>query len=243
MIRRTMDAAFFNRICNLPEVRPGLGGPEGPLDVTAMVQNPANFALQAEHGGFILEALGGGTYHVHSQFASEGRRGTVAAMRAGLDFMFTGTDCMRITSHIPDNNPGAKGLGIKAGFRPWFRRETDGLGPTAVVRIDIEDWIAGNEELEADGKAFHELLERAKADIGSSLPQHPDDCSHDCHVGAAIRMCKRGQAAKGIGLYNRWAQLAGYSQVRLLNDAPVLVDVIDAVCGLNGNEMEVLLCR
>lgn len=244
MIERCMDAAFFNRICNLPEVRPWLGGPAGFLDVSPMVLNPANYALRANGGGFILEALGGGVYHVHSQFSSEGRRGSIAAMRAGLDFMFTRTDCMRITSHIPDNNLAARGLGIKAGFRPWFRRETPGLGPTAVVRIDAEDWIAGNAKLEAEGEAFHNALESAKAAAGSALPTHPHDPAHERAVGAAALMCKRGQAAKGVGLYNRWARLAGYAPIKLLSDKPPLVDVGDAICGLSATgELEVLQCR
>ncbi len=236
-----MDAAFFNHICNLPEVRPWLGG-EGVLDLTATVENPVNFALRASHGGFILEALGGGTYHVHSQFASEGRRGAVAAMRAGLDFMFTRTDCMRITSHIPDSNLAARGLGIKAGFRPWFRRDIPVLGPSAVVRIDIEDWVAGNSDLELDGEEFHDALEEAKA--GSQLPQHPDDATHDRHVGACFRMCRRGQPRKGVALYNQWARLAGYQSISLISETPPVVDVVDGIVGLSQDgELEVLSCR
>lgn len=244
MLQRTMDAAFFNRIVNLPEVRPWIGPGDHPLDVSGTVLNPLNYALRNEHGGFILEALDGGVYHVHSQFASEGRRGSIAAMREALDFMFTRTDCMRITSHIPDNNLAAKGLGIKAGFREWFRRDMPHFGPSAVVKIDVDDWIAGNRALEADGERFHRLLEEAKAAIGSSLPTHPDDPVHDRHVGAAVRMAERGHAGKGVAIYNAWAKLAGYQPVTLLQANPPVVDVLDAVVGLGtAGEMEVLQCR
>jgi RimJ/RimL family protein N-acetyltransferase len=130
MIERTFDAAWFNGICNLPEVRPGLGG-EGPIDVSPLLTNPANYALRASHGGFILVGHGAGFYSVHTQFAAEGRGAhALKAMRAGFDFMFTRTDCMRIYSHCPDSNPAALAFAKAGGARPWFRKENDALlGP------------------------------------------------------------------------------------------------------------------
>jgi RimJ/RimL family protein N-acetyltransferase len=244
MIERTMDAAFFNRICNLPECRPWLAGGTEPIDTTAVVENPQNFALRNAHGGFILLNHGRGTYSVHSQFASEGRGTTVAAMRAGFDFMFTRTDCMKIYSHVPDKNRAAQSLAKAAGFRPWFRRDMGALGPTQMVSLDVDTWIAGNEELEADGKQFHDLLEAAKAESGSTLPHHDDDPVHDRYVGAATRMCSRGQADKGVTLYNLWADAAGYQRIELLQDNPPVVDVVDAIVGLTtGGNLQVLTCR
>lgn len=244
MIERTYDAAFFNRLCNLPEVRPGLGG-EGPIDVSHIVADPKNFALKTAHGGFILIAAGAGFYSVHTQFASEGRGAhALAAVKAGLDFMFTRTDAMRISSHCPDNNPAALGLALKGGARRWFRNEAHPLyGPGVVVAWDLFDWAVNTLELEAEGRAFHETLEAAKCAAGSDRGAHADDPSHDRMVGAASLMCKRGQAKKGVLAYNLWASAAGYQPILLLSDAPPLVDVHDAVVGLVGDSLEIVECR
>lgn len=246
MIERTFDAAFFNHICNLPEVRPWLA-PEsvGYLDTAPLILNPANYALRTEHGGFILQAHGAGFYSVHTQFAAEGRGAhAIEAMRAGLDFMFTRTDCMQIHSHCPDANPAALALATKGGARPWFRKQNDALGEGQVVRWEVLDWAVSEPQLEADGNAFHEMLEAAKAHIGSMLPTHADDPWHDRTVGAVSRMARRGQPRKAVAIYNIWATAAGYAPISLISEAPPVIDVQDALVGLNqAGEMEVLLCR
>jgi hypothetical protein len=243
MIERTFDAAFFNRICNLPEVRPGLGG-EGYLDTTATLADERNFALRTEHGGFILMPHGAGFYSVHTQFAAEGRgRHAIAAMQSGLDFMFTRTDCMRIFSHCPDSessNPRARAEGRGEA---WFRKEHDPLGPGTVVSWDIMDWATNTPDLEADGKQFHDLLEAAKIEAGSALPVHDDEPAHDRMVGAVSRMCHRGQARKGVILYNLWASAAGYAPITLLGDNPPMVDVVDGVVTIEDGQMKVLAVK
>lgn len=244
MIERTFDAQFFNRICNLPEVRPGLGG-EGELDTTEVVTDERNFALRTEHGGFILMPHGAGFYSVHTQFSSEGRgRHAIAAMQSGLDFMFTRTDCMRIFSHCPDNNPATLTLALKGGAKAWFRKEHDPqFGPGTVVVWDIMDWATSAPDLEADGKQFHDLLEAAKVQEGSPLPVHDDEPAHDRMVGAVSRMCHRGQARKGVILYGLWCAAAGYAPITLLADDPPLIDVVDGIVTIENGETKVLACR
>lgn len=247
MIERTFDAAWFNELCNRPEVRPGLGG-QGPIDVAALIENPANYALRTKHGGFMLINYGAGFYGVHTQFAAEGRgRHAIEAMLAGLDYMFCRTDCMRIHSHCPDNNPAALALAKAGGARLWFRREIEPqLGPGQTVSWDVFDWPNDTPGLEAEGREFHEVCEAAMQDLG--LPEHPHDAVHDRYVGAAVRMCRNGHARKGIALYNQYAAAAGYTPVTLLNDSPTVVDcgepgVLDMALALNGDNMEVVRCR
>jgi RimJ/RimL family protein N-acetyltransferase len=244
MIERTFDAAFFNRICNLPEVRPGLGG-DGVLDGSAIIADAGNYALRTEHGGFILIAQGAGFYSVHTQFAAEGRgQHAIEAMKAGLDFMFTRTDCMRIFSHCPDNNPAALALALKGGARPWFRKEHDErFGPGTIVAWDVMDWAQSASGLEADGQQFHELLEAAKKEAGSELPTHDDEPAHDRMVGAVSRMCQRGQVKKGVLLYRLWAGAAGYAPISLISDDPPMVDVVDGIVGIEDGKLKVLGCR
>ena len=78
-------------------------------------------------------------------------------------------------------------------------------------------------------------------------PEHPDDPVHDMAAGAALLMIERGQPAKGVAFYNRWARLAGYSEIRLVSDSPVTIDMsedgIVCVLGLGSRGMEMLLCQ
>jgi hypothetical protein len=239
---RTFDASLFNRVCNHPDVRPWLGG-EGEIDVTATVSNPQNYALWFGEGGFILVAGPGASFEVHSQFTPEGRRSSFGAMRAGMDYMFTRTNAVQLTTFLPDKNLAAKGLGLKGGFRNWFRREEDIRGPGFQARIDIDDWICRSPDLENDGERFHDILDRAKQACGSKLLAHDHDPIHERYVGAAYRMYSRGQAKKATSVYNRWAVNAGYAPIMLLSEEPTTVDVVDAVMRLNEDELEVVECR
>lgn len=235
MIERTFDAAHINRICNHPDVRPWLGGGDGALDVSAIVANPENYSLFGPEGGFILHAGPGASFEVHSQFTPEGRRSSFRSMMDGMDFMFTRTQALQITTFLPDNNPAALGLSRVGGFRPWFRRQNHVCGKGMQARIDIDDWIARTAELETDGRRFHEALEKA-----GKHTNHADDPIHERYVGATFRMIARGQARKGEAIYNRWAANAGYVPIRLLSESPPIVDAITAKVTLVGDEIEVM---
>lgn len=240
-MRRTLHAANLNAVCNHPDVRPWLGG-EGKIDLTEAVSNPLNITLEIDGGGFLLINRGGGTYDVHSQFVPASRRHTLGAMRFGIEYMFTRTDCLQLVTQLPDSNAAALALGVKAGFREWFRREDTLLGPSAFGVITIDEWITRNAALEAHGQRFHDLLEQAKSAIGSTLPIHAHDPVHERYVGAALLMAERGNAAKGVAIYNRWAVTAGYAQIAVLTQAPLVIDVVDAVVGLDDG-LTVLHCR
>jgi hypothetical protein len=242
MIQRTMNATLFNAVCNHPGVRPWLGG-EGPIDTAPMLGNPGNYGLFGEGGGFILVAGPAASFEVHSQFVPEGRKHSFEAMRAGMDYMFTRTNALQLTTFLPDNNPAARGLALKGGFKEWFRRQNHPIGPGVQARIDVDEWIAGTPDLEADGERFHHALEQAKADAGSSLPTHEDDPIHERYVGAAFRMFGRGQAQKAQAIYNRWAGNAGYAQIRLISESPPVVDAVDAIVTLADGDIQVLQCR
>lgn len=246
MIRRTLDPTLFNEVCNHPEVRPWLGG-QGAMDVSSIVTNPQNYALWAGAGGFILHAGPAASFEVHSQFTPEGRSHSFEAMRAGMDYMFTRTNCLQITTFLPDNNSAAGGLAIKGGFRKWFRRENHICGPGWQARIDIDDWISRTEELEADGERFHDTITAAVKMARPELQEHPEDHIHDRYVGAAVRMCERGQCRKAEALYNRWAVNAGYTQTRIISEAPPTFDVsepgLTCLVAIQDGELQVLTCQ
>lgn len=242
ILKRTFDPTFLNRVCNHPEVHPWLGK-EGEIDLTASVLDINNFALVTDGGGFVLMCHEPGIYEGHSQFLPEGRRQTLRAMFDLLGYMFTRTDCHTILTQVPDNNPAAQALARKGPWREFFRREDTPRGPTSFMGVTIDEWAQWNGELEADGEWFHQALEAGKKAHGSNLPEHPHDPAHERAVGAAVKMIRAGNVEKGIGFYNRWANFAGYAPINLLSDQPLVIDVMDAVVGLDGNDLEVMLCR
>ncbi len=239
---RTLDATFLNSVANHPEVHPWLGAP-GEIDLAPFVSDPKHFALVNEGGGFLLICHEPGVYEVHSQFLPNHRRQTIKAMRDGFDYMFINTDCHTVLTQVPDNNVAAAALARHAHFRPMFRREETPRGSTAFMALTIDQWAQDNTGLEAEGEWFHDRLSAAKEANGSSLPEHAHDAAHERAVGATIRMVKAGNCHKAVAFYNRWARFAGYVPITLLGDTPPLIDVVDAVVELNGQEMEIILCR
>lgn len=248
MIRRTLDPTFLNGVCNHPDVHPWLGH-EGPIDLGPALLNPDNYALVCEGGGFVLMQHEPGVYEVHSQFLPEAKGQAIEAMRHGFDYMFTRTDAHTIFSQVPDNNKAAQAMAKHAKFRPLFRRERGPLGPSQIVALTIDEWAQGNASLEVDGEWFHSEIEKAVKAVRPDLPDHPEDKSHDRAVGAAVRMVRRGNVNKGIALYNRWARLAGQTPATVISTTPVVIDVsepavgLSCVIGLEGEDMEILLCR
>lgn len=244
---RTFDAAFLNGVINHPEVRPWVGG-EAAINVAEIIANPSNVALVNDFGGFILIQHTPGSYEVHSQFLPEGRgRRSRDAMRDGLDYMFTRTNCEQVITQVPDNNRAAAGLARLAGFRELFRREGAARGPTSYMCLTIDEWAQGNPALEADGQWFHAAAESAVKSARPDLPDHPDDPAHNRAVGAAVRMIRAGNAAKGVAFYNRWALFAGYSPIRLISQQPPLLNMsehgLSFIVEVRDGNMEILLCQ
>lgn len=249
MITRTMDATFLNEVANHPEVRPFLGGRDDAgelihLDLTEKVRNPANIALLAPDGGWLLQAMLPGVYELHTLFLPSGRgRSYFARAKEALRYVFTRTDALEILTKVPDDNAGARMAAALVGFRERFRREgvwETGCG-VSFQALTLDDWLARDPVIRQAGHEFHETLEAAKRAAGSELPTHPDDEAHDRVVGACYLMAQAGFVAKAVGIYGRWAAFAGYAPIEAL--APNVLDVRDAVVEIDQGEMKVLLVR
>ncbi len=240
MIRRTFDASFMNEVANHPDVRPWIGG-EGPADLTAIIENPANVCLVAERngaqmGGWVFRPILPSSYEVHTLFLPQHRGAAFyAAAREGFRYMFAETDALEILTKCPDDNPGARMASSQLGFRERFHREdawSHGVGISFRV-FSVDDWFVRDPECLRQGRAFHEALEAAKAAADSTLAVHPEDATHDRAVGAAALMILAGQTGKGVGFYSRWAIFAGYATI----------DVRDALVEIRDGRMGVLKCR
>lgn len=248
--RRVLNADRINQIANDPSVRPWMGG-EGELDLSAAVGDSANitFLSNEDNGAYLCHKTGDGVYEVHSMFLPSGRGGyAVDCMREALRFMFCATDCVELRTRIPDNNEMAKGIGKVAGFQEIFRRDNYWPSPEGLIgcshqSMSLDVWRGRDTDIRQHGELFHEKLEAAKIEMGSPLPVHDEDEAHDRAVGASMLMALNGNPRKAVWAYNRWAIFAGYAPISLLSDAPVLVDVVDAIVAPKGGEMEIVLCR
>lgn len=246
-VHRTMDAARLNVVANDPSVLPSLGfGGDAPLDLSEIVENPANVAIVGEHGGFIAVNQGAGQYEVHSLFLPEGRGGAAAALAlVAFRYMFTATDAQRIVTKVPESNRAAASLARHVGFRPAFERQgawVDG-GAVSYQALGFARWLARDPVVQAEGEWFHDQLSAAKSAAGSEQPEHDDDPAHDRAVGAAVLMLKAGNPFKAALTYNQWAAFAGYAPLTILSQSPLLLDVVDAIVEVRGHTMEILKCR
>jgi hypothetical protein len=249
LIHRTLDARRLNAVANHPDVRPWIGG-EGELDLTAIVSNTANFALEAEHGGWIFVRHEPGIYELHTLFLPEGRgRACLRAWREAERFMFAATDAREIVTRVPANNFGAGAAALICGFRQRFTRKhafrTQDLEwvDVSYQALAIDAWWPRDPEALKAGELFHARLERAKALADSVLPDHPEDRAHDRAAGAACLMIGAGNPRKGAWFYNRWAALAGYPPIAIRTEAPLTIDVgAGVIVQVNHGTMEVIRC-
>lgn len=244
MIRENRDPVFWNRIANDPSVRPQVGAGTEALDLTDQLSRSLAFA--DDHGGFIFEPHEIGRYELHTLILPEGRgRAVLPAFAIAARLLFAATDCTEIVTKTAGSNRAAAIMARRAGFRPIFTRKAawhDGTDLT-FYSLSLDDWMTRDETLPAEGHAFHEMIEAAKHEAGSELPIHPDDDAHDRAAGAAVLMMLAGQAAKAAWIYSRWACLAGYQTIELINDDPPVLDVRDALVTVKAGRLEVLECR
>lgn len=248
-MKRTLDAAFLNTVANHPDVRRWLGG-FGVLDLSEIIANPANIALQCEHGGWVLVKQDAGTYDLHTLFMKSGRgRYYFEASGHCLDYLFTASDAREIVTRVPSLNRGAGFAADRCGFVERFARKnawTGATGETCDVSyraLEIDHWVAMSAAVLPQGQWFHAEIEAAKVAFNSDLPDHPEDPSHDRAAGAAVMMIRAGNVRKGVWFYNRWARLAGYPPITLVSEFPVVIDIgAGVIVEVRHATMEVLQC-
>ena len=231
---------------NHPDVHPWVALPhQGYIDCTVIVEDERNYCFDVPHGCFLLIYREPGLYEAHSNFLPEGRGVNVFVhAKKVLREMFLGTECMEIVTQVPSNNEAAKRFIPKLPFKmdyqlnSWPTREGNIL--SSFYSMSFNDWIREEDSLADVGKWFHESLEAEKKRHGIKAVSHPDERFHDIRVGASIEMARRGQVDKGLWLYNRWAKISGYQEVKLLRAQPLIVDIEEAIVKITD---EVEICQ
>ncbi len=241
---RTLDATSFNIIANDPEVKQWIGYNENDIvDLTDLVSNINNYCFLTDNGdgGYILHNLGDGLYVAHTMSLQSARGKPMAQlMRDGFQCMFIATDCLEISTLIPDGADAAARWAKFAGFRNTFRRESffnlngEKVGGQFMT-MTYFDWVSKAPKIKEAGEAFHNFIEE-----GIGHPNHPDDDVHDRYVGATILGCEEGNASKVINQYNRWALLAGYHPSTIVNASPLVINIGNALIQQYNGSMEIL---
>lgn len=256
MIRRSFDASEINPILNdhfvfrsikLPGMKPG------DIDVTSIIENPANVLLMADGGGIIFAQIEPGIYEVHTAFfkpknLADGsgphiRNACLAAYR----WMFMHTDCMTLHTKAPEFNRAAIVFAPVVGWKFDFQRKevwpTDnGMADMSYFTIRYDDWVRVAPDLVERGQSFHKKLDDEFLRLGVAFENHSDDETHDRYVGACAEML-RGQPEKAVVLYNRWARVAGYAPIALLSSRPVIIDIQTAVLLIEDRTFTVIKCQ
>lgn len=247
-IHRSMDGVRWNEIANHESVRPFLGG-DGPLELSAIVEAPTNFAFATPNGGYILWALGSGRYDVHSLFLPDGRGEEARrAMQQVETFMFSRTDCTEGRTTIAEDNRAAKALALDGGFEKRFELQrmpwSEGVTKRAeFFALTLERWALTAEQTRRVGQWFHDCLSCVKGETGSTLEIHEDEFVHTRMAGAAALLIHGGQVEKAVAFYNMWALATHYQPITLLSKRPAVIDVGDAIIQANPTNLEIVQCR
>lgn len=154
-------------------------------------------------------------FEQHTAFITDARGAeAVRAIQIATDKIFIETPCSRIVTHCPDWHPASKSLARHMGATSMYSiadfatRGGVKYGATLYGQ-NVMEWAWRNHKNYAHvGARWHDEV------FAALEPHHEDDPAHNGFVGMAVEM-SRYQPLKAIGVYNTWAQIAGYEQAKL----------------------------
>lgn len=233
---RTLSAEALNKIANNVEVRPYLGG-IGELDLSEIISNLFNFCFMTDTqtGAHIFINKGNGFYETHTLSLPEARgREMLRLMQDARTFMFLNTDCVELSTFVPEGQSATFLWAIKAGFRELFKRENCfNLNGRQVggsyLSLNYEDWV---------------LKDKANLKVGNNFNinlnldnQHLTDTAW---TGATLRGCAFGTASKVVSYYNKWALRIAVAPIRIVSLTPFVIDMFEIVLQLNAGQFSIL---
>lgn len=229
---RETEASGVNAILNHPEVRPWVADMgDGPIDISASVENLDNILLMGEHGAIFFFCILPGTYECHTQILPSGRGAWAAKFAISvLDWMFSRSNAWEVTTRVPAGHIGALALAKSVGFRHEFVSmepcQFRGQTVTAsILRVSIHDWLARSALYFDLGDKLHQQMAVEALRLGVSTPPHHEDIYHNAVAGCAIELARNGLMTKAIILYNRWSVLARHRLISVVSSDPPVIQM------------------
>jgi hypothetical protein len=244
-MRREFTAQRINKIMNDPSVRPwiALAGDEKELDLTDFLRDLNNILLMTSDGlgGCIFHFRGDGCYEVHIQFLPEVRgKEALRSVQDALQWMFTRTPCMELWTKVPEKNDSARMMARMIHGVHEFDCGEFNSQRVEHWALRYNDWLRTASGIAGIGKSFHDRLEVLMKNANLMHEPHDDLAWHNRVVGATFEMILHGQALKGLVLYNRWARQAGFQEIKVISEVPLVLDIREAVLILNEGQFEAL---
>lgn len=243
-----VDAEWLNTLCNDPSIYPLVKGfDDRPIDLSAVVANPANVCLRGEHGAVLFTRMQPGLYEVHVQVLPSGYGPWARAfIRACLHWMFTRSDAVEVWARCP--HQAGRRLAEDIGATYEFTNRTgwimDGAYvPAEVYRLTVQDWLRDAPGLEERGGWFQARLASEYVRHGRKPPASTDDPAVLRHTGAAMEMLMGGQANKAAILYARFAAMSGRAPIMVTSYHPTTVDLGEALIVVRPDDFWVALVR
>lgn len=173
-----------------------------------------------------------GVFEQHTAFVTEAR-GAVAMrlIELAIAKLFIDGQAIALLTTCPAWNPAAAGMARKMGGSIRYRKDQYALRDGQVYGADIYgmtilDWAYKNHP------GYGEIGHRWHEQVFSKLPEakHDDDDAHDGILGIALKVGER-RPHLGLGIYNAWAEIAGYAQATLIwadGNGNSLIDIDNA---------------
>jgi hypothetical protein len=116
MLERSFDTARINAVINHPDVRPFVGPGDEYADASVLIDNPDNWFLMGDHGGFCLIQTLPHVHEIHTFILPKGR-GVWArnAAQALLDFARENGDNM-VWTKVPEDQRNVEAYTRRAGL-------------------------------------------------------------------------------------------------------------------------------
>lgn len=249
-IDRIFDAAPANEILNHPDIHSWVAGDfKGYVDLQPIIDNRDNVVLHHANGVATFIKLQNGFYEMHIAVLPEARGAWVRkASEYCFRYMFTHTDAIELITRCPQNNEAAYHSAVASGMKLEFT--TGNIWKTAignsipmdVMTIGINQWTNWDRTIAEEGEWLHKRYDEEFARLGITVMRHAPDANHNRYTGAAVAMIREGQIRKGVGFYNRWAMLAGFSPLEVTCLDPVEITVDGFTMRIVENDFEIVKC-
>lgn len=255
-IRRLLarETRLVNDLLKDPDIRPtaliGHTATDG-VDLLSFLAEERNIAFICEdeedvpRGAILFHWNEFGVYEVHTMCQKIARGiSYLNAVRGAISIMFLHGDCIELYTRVPEENKGALGLVRLIHGKREFSAAPDSPGaPAMFYALRWYDWIWSSDSrwLVKHGEWFHTRLEEQFAEQGRKHAAHEDNEDHDRMVGVTCELILNGMVQKAFVLYNRWAKLAGYAQLQIVVENPLIINTGDALLQVDFAKRDFLL--